>query len=56
MEGDEQEDSLMADEASVTSEEFWRNNNKALLIEDEEGYEEDLRLMESLFERPEKRY
>jgi len=44
------------EEASVTSEEFWRNNNKALLIEDEEGYEEDLRLMESLFERPDKRY
>lgn len=44
------------EEASVTSEEFWRSNNNALLIEDEEGYEEDLRLMESLFERPEKRY
>ena len=41
--------------ASMTSEEFWRATNKTLLIEDEEGFEDDLRLMESLFDRPEKR-
>ena len=49
-------DGDFSDQMSETTEEIWRGNDKALLEEDEEGFESDIQLMEGLFDKPEKRY
>ena len=43
-EGDEE----MKEEASVGSEELWKEREEEMLEEDEDGFEEDIKLMEGL--------
>lgn len=41
-------DEEMKEEASVGSEELWREREEEMLEEDEDGFEEDIKLMEGL--------
>lgn len=38
----------MKEEASVGSEELWKEREEEMLEEDEDGFEEDIKLMEGL--------
>lgn len=42
--------------SSVGTEELWKDREEALRVEDEEGFESDITLMEGLFDNPKKRY
>jgi WD40 repeat protein len=42
--------------SSVNTEELWKDREEALRVEDEEGFEQDITLMEGLFDNPKKRY
>ncbi len=44
------------DEGSTDPAHFWRDRDYALKIEDEEGFESDISLMEGLFDNPKKRF
>lgn len=48
--GDEDNDN------SISAEELWKEREEALLFEDEEGFDQDIQLMESLFDNPKKRH